>query len=181
MHAAGLKYVVYNWLHFPPDLAPRRRPKSDRTLMRCLEHGQETNYLSIFDPRTIEHYDHFYKNLKAHFGDRIDDVYACILGPYGEGNYPLYVPDWVNMGHCHEGWWAGDEHAIRAFRAAMKAKYADVAKLNAAWGTTHASFDDVRPPKELADREVQTLARRVPDAAATSAAGSTSSRGTTRR
>jgi len=85
---AGLKYVVYTWLHFPP-LWLREQQKENRTLMRCLEHGQETYYLSIFDPRTIQWYDHFYKNLHDHFGDRIDDVYACILGPYGEGNYPL--------------------------------------------------------------------------------------------
>src|SRR5437773_12004556 len=85
------------------------------TLMKCLEHNQETNYLTIFDPKTIDHYDHFYKNLAAHFGDKIDGVYACILGPYGEGNYPLYVPDWINMGHCHEGYWCGDQFAREAF------------------------------------------------------------------
>lgn len=149
MHAAGLKYVVYTWLHFPPTWL--RQSPADRTLMRCLEHGQETNYLSIFDPRTIESYDHFYKNLHDHFGDRIDGVYACILGPYGEGNYPLQVPDWVNMGHCHEGWWCGDAYARRAFADAMQAKYGDVAKLNAAWGVSLASFADVHPPTELSD------------------------------
>jgi hypothetical protein len=153
MHAAGLKYVVYTWLHFSP-VWLRDNQKADRTLMRCLEHGQEANYLSIFDPRTIDQYDHFYKNLKAHFGDRVDDVYACILGPYGEGNYPLLVPHWVNMGHCHEGWWAGDEYATRAFIAATKAKYRDdVASLNQAWGTSLKSFDDVRPPKELSEEK----------------------------
>jgi hypothetical protein len=152
MHAAGLKYVVYTWLHFPPTWL-RDDAKGERTLMRCLAHGQETNYLSVFDPRTIEWYDYFYKALKDHFGDRVDDVYACILGPYGEGNYPLNVPDWVNIGHCHEGWWAGDEHAIRAFREAMATKYGDVAKLNAAWGTSLGSFTDVKPPAELSDEK----------------------------
>jgi hypothetical protein len=153
MHAAGLKYVVYTWLHFPPTWL-RDEAKGDRTLMRCLAHGQEANYLSVFDPHTIEWYDHFYKALKEHFGDRIDDVYACILGPYGEGNYPLYVPDWVNMGHCHEGWWAGDECAIRAFQAAMKAKYAgDIAALNRSWGTSLKDFADVKPPAELSNEK----------------------------
>ena len=151
MHAAGLKYVVYTWLHFPPTWL-REKP-ADRTLMRCLEHGQETNYLSIFDPRTIAAYDHFYKNLHDHFGDRIDDVYACILGPYGEGNYPLHVPHWVNMGHCHEGWWCGDEFATRAFAAAMRSKYGDIDKLNAAWGASLSRFEDVRPPTKLSDEK----------------------------
>jgi hypothetical protein len=81
LHQAGLKYVVYDWVNFPP-LWLRNQP-ADRTLMRCLEHNQETFYLSVFDPRTITWYDHFYKNLHDHFGDRIDDVYACIMGPYG--------------------------------------------------------------------------------------------------
>jgi hypothetical protein len=148
MHAAGLKYVVYDWVHFPP-VWLRDQQKSDRTLMKCLEHGQETNYLSIFDPRTIQWYDHFYKAVHDHFGDRIDDIYACILGPYGEGNYPLNVPDWVQIGHCHEGYWCADDDALLAFRAAMKSKYRDIAALNAAWGTNLPSFDAVRPPKEV--------------------------------
>lgn len=145
---AGLKYVVYNWAHFPPTWL--RDQPDKRTLMRCLEHGEETYYLSIFDPRTIEWYDHFYKNLHAQFGDRIDDIYACILGPYGEGNYPLHVPDWVNMGHCHEGYWCGDRYAIAAFRKAMQQKYKKIEHLNAAWGTQVESFSNVQPSGEIA-------------------------------
>jgi len=152
LHQAGLKYVVYVWAHFPP-VWLRDQRKENRTLMRCLEHGQEANYLSIFEPRTIEWYDHFYKNLRDHFGGRIDDVYACILGPYGEGNYPLMVPDWVNMGHCHEGYWCGDACAIKAFQTAMKQRYAKVARLNRAWGSDYRSFEQIRPPKEIADEK----------------------------
>ena len=86
---AGLHYVVYDWVHFPPVWL---RESGKATLMRCVEHHQDTNYLSIFDPKTIEYYDRFYKALFRHFGDRIDGVYACILGPYGEGNYPHRCP-----------------------------------------------------------------------------------------
>ena len=152
LHQAGLKYVVYDWVHFPP-VWLRDKLKESCTLMRCLEHGQEANYLSVFDPRTIEWYDHFYKNLHDHFGNRIDDVYACILGPYGEGNYPLKVPDWVNMGHCHEGYWCGDRFAIQAFQNAMKRHYVKIAKLNKAWGRDCRSFDEVRPPSQLSDEK----------------------------
>ena len=157
LHAAGLKYVVYNWAHFPPVWL--REQKEKRTLLKCLEHGEETNYLSVFDPRTIEWYDHFYKSIHDHFGDRVDDIYACILGPYGEGNYPLAVPDWINMGHCHEGYWCGDEHATRSFRAAMQRKYETIERLNAAWGTKLASFEEVLPPQEIAKKDFKpTLA-----------------------
>jgi hypothetical protein len=152
LHEAGLRYVVYDWVHFPP-VWLRDQQKDKRTLMRCLEHGQEANYLSIFDPRTIEWYDHFYKNLHDHFGDRIDDVYACILGPYGEGNYPLKVPDWINMGHCHEGYWCGDAYAVKAFQIALKHQYSRIAALNRAWGSSYHSFDEIRPPRELSDEK----------------------------
>lgn len=151
MHKAGLQYVAYCWVHFPP-VWLREAGADRRTLMTCLEHHQTTNYLSIFDPRTIEYYDHFYHALHDHFGDRIDAVYACILGPYGEGNYPLYTPDWVNMGHCHEGYWCGDAYALAAFRKAMSAKYGTLAALNAAWGTSLKSWDEVAPSREISEK-----------------------------
>lgn len=147
MHAAGMKYVVFPWVHFPPTWL---RYTPDCTLLRCNDHNEAANYLSVFDPRSLQWYDHFYKAMHDHFGDRIDSMYAGALGPYGEGNYPLEVRDWVAMGHCHETYWAADPYAVKSFIAAMKAKYADVAALNAAWGTALASLDDVRPPHELA-------------------------------
>ena len=151
LHQTGLKYVVYDWVHFPP-LWLRNQPQ-DRTLMRCLEHNKETFYLSAFDPRTIKWFDHFYKNLHDHFGNRIDDVYACIMGPYGEGNYPQQETSWVNMGHCHFGYWCGDDYAILAFQNAMKKHYFKIAVLNLAWGSRYGSFNDVRPPQELSDEK----------------------------
>ena len=152
---AGLDYVVYNWTHFPPTWLRDDR-KSDRTLMRCLEHDKETNYLSIFDPKTTDHYEHLYRNLREHSGDQIDAVYACILGPYGEGNYPLYVPDWINIGHCHEGFWCADPHARKAFSAAMKKQYADdIAVLNRAWSTSFENFDAIRPPPQAYDEKLR--------------------------
>lgn len=147
IHQAGLKYVVYNWNHFPPTWL---RDSPDATLMRCVEHNQATNYLSIFDPGTLAHYDRFYRELAQHFGDRIDGVYACISGPYGEGNYPLSASDWVvNLGHCHEGYWCADSYALDAFRVAMQRKYQSIGALNAAWGTTLGAFSKVLPLPEI--------------------------------
>jgi len=145
---AGLHYVAYNWVHFPPVWL---RESKDRTLMRCVEHRRDTNYLSIFDPKTIQHYDRFYKALHDHFGDRIDGVYACILGPYGEGNYPLDVRWLIDIGHCHEGYWCADPYALASFRDAMRRKYGSVAALNAAWQTTLRSFAQLLPPHEIAE------------------------------
>lgn len=178
LHKAGLQYVAYCWVHFPP-VWLRDAGADRRTLMTCLEHHQTTNYLSIFDPKTIEYYDHFYQALHDHFGSRIDGVFACILGPYGEGNYPLFTPDWVNMGHCHEGYWCGDAYALAAFRDAMRAEYGTLNALNAAWGTSLKNWDDVAPPREITDKFKLSPPPSRP--AATAAGGSTSSRGTTRR
>ena len=73
------------------------------------------------------------KNLSAHFTDRIDDVYACILGPYGEGNYPLMVPDWVKMAHCHEGYCVRRQTCARCLsNSDAGKKYSRIAKLNRA-------------------------------------------------
>src|SRR5208283_3957357 len=44
LHQAGLKYVAYNWVHFPP-VWLRQGQTNQCTLMRCLEHHQEANYL----------------------------------------------------------------------------------------------------------------------------------------
>ncbi len=145
---AGLDYVVYDWVHFAPVWL---REGKDRTLMRCVEHHQDTNTLSIFDPRTLEYYDRFYKELHDHFGDRLDGVYACILGPYGEGNYPLDVSWLIDCGHIHEGYWCADPYALAAFRDAMRARYPDVSALNKAWGASLKSFAEILPPREIAD------------------------------
>jgi hypothetical protein len=152
LHQAGLKYVAYLWLEFPP-LWLRQQTDDQRTLMRCMEHSRETFYLSVFDPRTVQWYDRFYKNLHDHFGDRIDAVYACILGPYGEGNYPIAVPDWVDMGHCHQGYWCADRYAREAFQKEMQRRYRKIASLNHAWGTACRSFNEIGPPRYLADEK----------------------------
>lgn len=56
------------------------------------------------------------------------------------------------MGPSHEGYWAGDKFALIEFREAMKAKYEkDLGKLNAAWGTSHAGWDEVTPPREIGE------------------------------
>jgi len=144
---AGLEYVAYNWIHFPPVWL---RDGGDCTLMRCVEHRQNTNTLSIFDPRTLQYYDRFYKALHDHFGNRLDGVYACILGPYGEGNYPLDVSWLINCGHIHEGYWCADPYALAAFRDAMRANYVNIAALNGAWGTSLRSFSEILPPREIA-------------------------------
>jgi len=46
-----------------------------------------------------------------------------------------------------------DQPAKKVFLADLKAKYADIAKLNAAWGTNHASWDALLESKTPPDKE----------------------------
>jgi len=46
-----------------------------------------------------------------------------------------------------------DQAAKQEFVADLKAKYGDIAKLNAAWGTTHASWDALLESREAPDRK----------------------------
>ena len=123
--------------------------------MTCNAHSQKCYMFSIFDPRTIEWYGYFYRALQDHFGDKITEVYACILGPYGEGNYPLPYVNWVvQLGHCHEGYWCADPYALSSFRQAMQKKYQDINSLNKAWNTSFKSFDEIAFPEEIAKESI---------------------------
>lgn len=144
---AGMPYIPYIWCHVPPKWL---RDGKRATLMQCNEHGKPCYMFSIFDPATLKWYEHFYRALHAEFGDKIGETYACILGPYGEGNYPLPYVDWVvPLGHCHEGYWCGDAYALAAFRKAMASRYATTDTLNRAWGSDFKSFDELTFPEEI--------------------------------
>jgi hypothetical protein len=87
--------------------------------------------------------------MRKGLGDRVGRTYIGLVGPYGEGNYPLPIFNYLNIGHCHEGYWCGDAYARRAFRQAMKKRYVTLAKLNGAWGTDFVRWADVDYPPEI--------------------------------
>lgn len=145
--AAGLQYVVYPWLQFPPVWYSERHPME---LMRCLEHDTPTRVVTPFSPRTLDQYRRFYHEIAAQFGDSVDIIYGSLNGPYGEGNFPLpNVDPYVNQLHSHEGWWIGDAHARADFRAFCRRLYRDVGDLNAAWGTEFQDFADIEYPLDF--------------------------------
>jgi hypothetical protein len=155
---AGLPYIAYIWCHIPPSWL-RNDPRA--TLMTCNAHGQKCYMFSIFDPRTIKWYEHFYRALHVRFGDKITEVYACILGPYGEGNYPLPYVNWVvQLGHCHEGYWCADPYAFLSFKTAMREKYQDINSLNKAWNTNLKSFEEITFPEEISKDTIPDFSSR---------------------
>jgi hypothetical protein len=113
---AGLRYVLYPWLHALP-----RWLRSSRAFdaFRCLEHDAAIDAPSLFAPSTWEWFERFYRELARTLGD-VDGVTIALPCDYGEVAYPTGVANWIfatmHGPHApHEGAWCGDPHA----RAAM--------------------------------------------------------------
>ncbi len=156
--AGGLEYDAYLWLMNPPLwMREGKLPANDPdapdhfTMMRCLEHGEETYTLSIWDPATAKWFGRYYKHMAQALGEKLGRTYIGLPGPYGEGNYPLPVPDWVKVGHIHEGYWCGDTYARKAFSAAFRKQYKSLPALNQAWGTHFVRWSEVDFPPEIHD------------------------------
>ncbi len=162
MKAAGLKWVPFLiagsayatplWFH--------RGPHSH--VYRCLEHSQDSRVQSIFNPDWPRYVERFVKAFADRYRDTgiIESVLLGVTGIYGESIYPAgpeggWTARLTGDYHNHHGWWAGDEFAVAAFRAAMKKQYGNIAALNKAWGTSHAGFEAVQtffPDKAPSDR-----------------------------
>ena len=154
--AGGLEYDAYLWLMNPPLwMCEGKLPANDPdapdhfTMMRCLEHGEETYTFSIWDPATAKWFGRWYKHMAQALGDRLGRTYIGLVGPYGEGNYPLPIPDWVKIGHSHEGYWCGDPYARKAFSASFRKQYKSLPALNKAWGTRFLRWSEVEFPPEI--------------------------------
>lgn len=119
------------------------------TMMKCLEHGEETYTFSIWDTATLKWFDRFYREMAKALGKKIGRTYVGLVGPYGEGNYPLPIPDWVKIGHCHEGYWCGDEYARKAFQEAFRERYHTLELLNNAWGTEFRKWEELEFHRRL--------------------------------
>ncbi len=157
VEAAGLVYIPYIWCHYPP-VWLRKDPRI--TLMRSTR-AEECYMLSIYDSRTLEWYRRFYVALRKAMPD-LREVYACLLGPYAEGNYPLPNANFVvDVGNCPDGrYWCGDRYALPAFQRAIKKTYGNIAKLNEAWGTSYARFDEIQFPEVLREDHIPGYAQR---------------------
>jgi Beta-galactosidase len=162
LKAAGLKWVPF-LVAGPAYATPlwfQRGPHSH--VYRCLEHSRDSKVQSIFNPDWPHYVGRFVKAFADRYRDGgvIESVLLGISGIYGESIYPAgpeggWTARLTGNYHNHHGWWAGDEFAVAAFRAAMKKKYGNIAALNKAWGASHANFAGVQtffPDKASSDR-----------------------------
>lgn len=146
VHAAGLSYAVYPWLHFAPEWMWE---SGQLVPYVSLDDATELRMPSIWAPSTLALYDWFYEKLAEHFGERIDYICLSLPSDYGEVGYPAGMADWVvPVEGVKAAYWCGDRMARADFRAWALRKYADFEGLNHAWGTQYASEVDIDYPED---------------------------------
>jgi hypothetical protein len=117
----------------------------------CLEHGEESDVQSLWNPVLRDHVARFIRAFCDHYRDRgvIESILLGITGNYGEAIYIATGNDWTadihGPYHTHAGFWAGDKYAVADFRRWIAAKYGNVTAVNRAWGASFTGFDAVKP------------------------------------
>ena len=88
----GLRWLLYPWVHVVPAWArDERRVRG----FRCLEHGVDCGWPSIFAASTLELFDRVYAALRREFGDEPDGLCLALPADYGEVGYPTGWGNWV--------------------------------------------------------------------------------------
>lgn len=139
---AGSAYSLPDWYYKSPDWCG----------YICLEHGQQSDIDSLWNPALRGHVERFIRAFCEHYRDSgvIESILLGVTGNFGEAIYPATEGHgWTAAVHgdyhSHPGFWAGDRHARASFQAWLKRKYQSPARLQAAWGQAPARFDDVQP------------------------------------
>jgi hypothetical protein len=117
----------------------------------CLEHGEESDVQSLWNPVLREHVSRFIKAFCDHYRDTgvIESILLGVTGNYGEAIYVATGNDWTadihGQYHTHHGFWAGDKYAVEGFREWLERKYGNIETLSKAWGKPVAGFDGIKP------------------------------------
>ena len=156
LHAAGLKYVIFCWVHFPPKWFLE---SPDFVPYECAEHGKKLHQLSPWGPNVWDIYRKFYEAQRKAMGDKIDWIRVATPSDYGEIGYPAAMTSWlVPQDHAHPGYWCGDPYARADFRDQMRKRFRRLKALNERWGTLFESWEEVTYP-ELVDEKGALVAR----------------------
>lgn len=146
----GFKYVPFVWMQNLPHWV---RYNTSFPHSSCIEHGKDSEALSIFSPKTVEFYDRFFAETKKELGSQIDILRIGTPNDFGETTYPVgnatfAFPD----KHLHPGFWVNELNARHSFQTTMQAKYFTIDKLNSSWDTNFSSFDSLEYPKNASHR-----------------------------
>ena len=126
----GSAYSLPDWYY--------KKPGSQGYI--CLEHGQESDVQSLWNPTLRRHVGRFIKAFCEHYRDTgvIESILLGVTGNYGEAIFPASGNDWTadihGQYHTHAGIWAGDPYAIRSFQTWLTKKYGGGDRFRDAWG-----------------------------------------------
>lgn len=149
--AHGLKWVPFLIIGSAYSLPDWYYKKPGSQGYVCLEHGQESDVDSLWNPVLKKHVARFIKAFCERYRDQgvIETILLGVTGNYGEAIYVVTGNDWTadihGPYHTHPGYWAGDPYAIESFRAWLIHKYGGFDRLRDAWGTGAGSIGEIRP------------------------------------
>lgn len=147
----GLKWVPFLIIGSPYSLPDWYYKKPGSQGYVCLEHGQESDVQSLWNPELRRHVARFIKAFCERYRDEnvIESILLGVTGNYGEAIYIASGNDWTadihGPYHTHAGFWAGDPYAVESFRVWLIKKYGGRARLRDAWGEAAPPINEVRP------------------------------------
>lgn len=137
----GSAYSLPDWYY--------KKPGSQGYI--CLEHHEECDVQSLWNPTLRQHVAAFIKAFCEHYRDTntIESILLGITGNYGEAIYPVTGNDWTadvhGKYHTHPGFWAGDKYADASFQTWLARKYGGSDRLRDAWGGTVSDLTKAHP------------------------------------
>jgi len=145
LQAAGMRWVVFIMIG-QEYATPAWFRESDRSVyVRCLEHDEDSRVQSIWNPHLLEQVDRFMGLVadRYHHGDLIESL---MLGPSGDFGETTFNAVYIQSAyHTHLGYWCGDRGAVADLRRYLESSYGTLDRLNRAWGTSHARWEEVTP------------------------------------
>ncbi len=145
----------------PAWLWPKYADRSYRGVELGLTGLQHRSEQGNYSPETVQGWAdqvvaNEYRDFTRAFADRYGTLYGedvveinVSLGPSGELRYPSYNSHDVGTGYpTRGGLQSYSELAVRDFRDTTLRKYRNLRGVNAAWGTSFASRDEIAPPAD---------------------------------
>lgn len=145
-----LKWVPFLIIGSPYSLPDWYYKKPGSQGYVCLEHGQESDVQSLWNPTLRAHVARFIQAFCEHYRrtGTIESILLGVTGNYGEAIYVAtegtgWTADIHGPYHSHNGYWAGDPYAVQSFRQWLTRKYGNPTRLRAAWGAKAAAITDI--------------------------------------